>query len=104
MMKMSCYYSPHSSDSEGAHKHVNDILQEQEISDGEPFRDREDHPPAATSPSPEANTAADCTDHAPCCKETTYILYLFSLYLFYTTASISISIPAEELIRPRVER
>jgi len=57
MNRTSCYYSPHSSDSEGAHKHVNDIPQEQKISDGEPFRDREDHPPAATSPSPEANTA-----------------------------------------------
>eukprot|EP00984_Skeletonema_dohrnii_P016496 scaffold7349_cov129-Skeletonema_dohrnii-CCMP3373.AAC.1 len=53
---MSCYYSPHSDDdSEGAHKHVNDIPQEQEFSDGEPFR--EDHPPAATSTSPETNTA-----------------------------------------------
>ena len=55
-MKMSCYHSPHSdNDSEGAHKHVNDIPQEQEFSDGEPIR--KDHPPAATSTSPETNTA-----------------------------------------------
>ena len=56
---MSCYYSPHS-DSEGAHKHDNDnTSQEQERksnSSDKPFWD--DHPPAAaTSTSPEANTA-----------------------------------------------
>eukprot|EP00985_Skeletonema_marinoi_P025435 scaffold18719_cov85-Skeletonema_marinoi.AAC.1 len=57
MMTLSCYYSPHD-DSEGAHKHDNDTSQEQEQksnANDKPFR--EDHPPAATSTSPEANTA-----------------------------------------------
>ena len=55
MMTMSCYYSPHS-DSEAAHKHDNDILQEQERkSNDDSFV--KDLPPAATSTSPEVNTA-----------------------------------------------
>eukprot|EP00984_Skeletonema_dohrnii_P035537 scaffold35425_cov167-Skeletonema_dohrnii-CCMP3373.AAC.1 len=54
---MSCYYAPHThSDSEGAHKHDNDILREQERkSNNDSFV--KDHPPAATSTSPEINTA-----------------------------------------------
>jgi len=50
MMTMSCH-----SDSEGAHKHDNDILQQQERKSNDDSLVK-DHPPAATSTSPEVNT------------------------------------------------
>eukprot|EP00985_Skeletonema_marinoi_P023185 scaffold15238_cov123-Skeletonema_marinoi.AAC.1 len=72
MMTLSCYYSPHD-DSEGAPQHDNETprpREQESKSNDEPFQ--EDHPPAATSTSPEANTALTMMSRAAKKRRTSY--------------------------------
>eukprot|EP00985_Skeletonema_marinoi_P016979 scaffold9241_cov135-Skeletonema_marinoi.AAC.2 len=71
MMTLSCYYSPHD-DSEGAPQHDNETprpREQESKSNDEPFQ--EDHPPAATSTSPEANNALTMVSHRAAKKRRT---------------------------------